>query len=388
MTSPPIRVLLIDDDESDYLMTRALLGQLEGSAPEVEWAASAEDGLRKLVERRHDVCLLDYFLGEETGLDLLRKARAQGIRTPVILLTGKGSRDLDLEAMRTGAVDYLVKGNRDPESMERSLRYAVERHRAQEALRQSEERHRGMFDHLPLGLYRVTEEGEYLEANPALIRALDFPEREALRRNYASNFFVHARDRDRFFRTISEQGVVLGFETELVTANGRRIRVRNTARVQRGPAGSIEYVEGTVEDVTGGGSSGAMEEDALAFRALLERALTGVLRVDGDGRVGEANASALRLLGRDERQLRNEVLWDLFNHADAPAIAGAIDRIGRGSLESITLATRVEREGGQSSPIRLTLAAISGSSIGGEDRILVLVEEPSGVLGSLSGHRA
>lgn len=105
--------------------------------------------MKLLAERRHDVCLLDYFLDRGTGVDLLEQARSQAIRTPIILLTGKGRRDVDLQAMKSGAADYLVKGTGDAEALERSLRYAVERHRAQKALRQSEERHRGMFDHPP-----------------------------------------------------------------------------------------------------------------------------------------------------------------------------------------------------------------------------------------------
>src|SRR5690606_16479820 len=123
------------------------------------------------------------------GLDLVREAKERRVRAPMIMLTGRGTREVDLEAMRAGAADYLVKGRIDPDALERSIRYALERRRAQEALRDSEERHRGMFDHLPIGLYRATPGGEFMDANPALVRILGYPDPQTLRDVHSRNLF-------------------------------------------------------------------------------------------------------------------------------------------------------------------------------------------------------
>ena len=100
---------------------------------------------RRSLRGQQSVCLLDYHLGERTGLELLREAVARGCRTPIILLTGNGDREIDVEAMKAGAADYLVKGRFDAHSLERSIRYtigfAVQRQRTLEALRRSEERY-------------------------------------------------------------------------------------------------------------------------------------------------------------------------------------------------------------------------------------------------------
>lgn len=130
----PIRVLLIDDDEDEFHLTRQLLDEVEGQRFCLDWVSRYEEGLEAIGRNAHDVYLLDYRLGARTGLELLREAIARGAQAPFILLTGKGDRDVDLEAMKAGAADYVVKGWNSA-LMERSIRYAIERKRAEDALR-------------------------------------------------------------------------------------------------------------------------------------------------------------------------------------------------------------------------------------------------------------
>ena len=128
MHNEPVRVLLVDDDEDDYVLTRALLAEGFGALT-VDWASTRAAGLAKLLDGDYDVALVDYNLGAETGVDLLRAARARGSRTPVIMLTGQNDRATDLNAMHAGAADYLVKGRVTGDLLERAIRYARERHR-------------------------------------------------------------------------------------------------------------------------------------------------------------------------------------------------------------------------------------------------------------------
>jgi signal transduction histidine kinase len=132
---PTLRILLVDDDEDDYLLTRDLLAEIPACGIDLEWAAGYDAGLDALREDRHDVFLFDYRLGRRNGVELLAEAVSRGCRAPAILLTGQGERDVDIEAMRAGAADYLVKGKIDSATLERSIRYAVERKRDQDALR-------------------------------------------------------------------------------------------------------------------------------------------------------------------------------------------------------------------------------------------------------------
>lgn len=126
------KVLLIDDDEDDYIMTREFLSEAEEFVFKLNWVDNYQDGLAEISKKQHDVYLLDYRLGKENGLELLQAALNLGCIKPIILLTGVGDRDIDQEAMTAGASDYLVKGNTlSGTLLERSIIHAMERKRAE-----------------------------------------------------------------------------------------------------------------------------------------------------------------------------------------------------------------------------------------------------------------
>jgi len=116
-----IRVLLVDDDEDDYFLTRELLAKSEGQRFELHWAATYEAGLQEMQRGAHDVYLVDYRLGERNGVELVGEACAGGCGAAFVLLTGQGDRDLDVEAMRVGVVDYLTKGQLTAPLLERAM---------------------------------------------------------------------------------------------------------------------------------------------------------------------------------------------------------------------------------------------------------------------------
>ncbi|HEY9674934.1 MAG TPA: response regulator [Waterburya sp.] len=136
MDNYPVKVLLVDDDEDDYILTRDLLSESQGTRFELEWVNTWDLALEVMGQNQHEVYLLDYRLGEYNGLDLLRQAIANGCRAPIILLTGQGDREIDVEAMKAGAADYLDKTQIRAPWLERSIRYALERRRAEQKIRE------------------------------------------------------------------------------------------------------------------------------------------------------------------------------------------------------------------------------------------------------------
>ena len=138
MNNKTIKVLLIDDDEDDYILTRELFSLVKIGKYELNWASSYHEGLTIAGRGEHHVCLVDYRLGERSGVQLIREARDSRLNTPMILLTGQGDHDVDVEAMEAGATDYLVKDETSPARLERTIRYAVklntERCQAEEEL--------------------------------------------------------------------------------------------------------------------------------------------------------------------------------------------------------------------------------------------------------------
>lgn len=125
-----VQILLVEDDEDDYVMTRDLLEDVVGTRYELCWAATYELGLNKIHEQDFDVHLFDYRLGARTGLELLEACHQAGSSVPVIMLTGQSNHATDLQAMQAGAADYLIKGQIDPDQLERAIRYALQRARA------------------------------------------------------------------------------------------------------------------------------------------------------------------------------------------------------------------------------------------------------------------
>jgi len=165
MCAASIKILLLDDDEDDYLITRDLISQIRDRQYHLEWINNYDDGLAAIKRNQHDLCLLDYRLGERTGLELLRESQPFKARLPLILLTGQGDQEIDVEAMKAGAADYLVKGKLTPDTLERAMRYAIERKRAQETLRHERDFVSRIMETSPSGIVVTDCEGKITFAN-------------------------------------------------------------------------------------------------------------------------------------------------------------------------------------------------------------------------------
>lgn len=162
MNDEVIRVLLVEDDEDDFILIRELLSEVKRTKYELEWVPTYEMALERMVCGANQVYLLDYRLGARNAIDLLRGMQERGCNAPMILVTGHENYDVDFEAMRLGATDYLVKSQLNGPLLDRSIRYALERWRAEEALRKA-------HDELELRVRERT--AELAAANEALERS-------------------------------------------------------------------------------------------------------------------------------------------------------------------------------------------------------------------------
>jgi PAS domain S-box-containing protein/putative nucleotidyltransferase with HDIG domain len=138
MDEKKLRILVVDDDEEDYLIVRRVLAGADDGPYCFEFAPTADMARAALADARHDVALVDYRLGADDGLDLVREASAAGCPVPLILLTGRGAPEVGDEALRAGATDYIPKGRFDADGLARAIRHAVLRRRVEDRLRSSE----------------------------------------------------------------------------------------------------------------------------------------------------------------------------------------------------------------------------------------------------------
>jgi PAS domain S-box-containing protein len=169
------RILLVDDDEDDYFLTKQMLSKSQHRKVTLEWAPNYASGEELLNSSRYDAVLVDYDLGSHTGIQLIREFEGKGYPSPFILYTGRGSYEIDMEAMQAGATLYLTKNEVSSLTLERFIRYAIEHKEVEERLRESLDENRGqrellqaIVDKAPLGIAVVDgEDLRVVEANPA-----------------------------------------------------------------------------------------------------------------------------------------------------------------------------------------------------------------------------
>jgi signal transduction histidine kinase len=129
-----IRLLLIDDDPDDYLLTKEVVAEIPGGNYTLDWVRDYDSGIEAICKGEHDVYLVDYRIGEKSGIDLWYEARKRVCSGPMILLTGQSAIEIDLEAFSAGATDFLEKDKLDAKLLERSIRYAIRQHETERAL--------------------------------------------------------------------------------------------------------------------------------------------------------------------------------------------------------------------------------------------------------------
>lgn len=220
----PLRVLIIDDDEDDYVVIRDLLSEIRGGRFKLEWVPNPADAEEGLLAGRHDVCLMDYRLGARTGLEVMKELIAKGLRTPLIILTGFGEREVDLETMRLGAADYLVKSEVTAPLLERSIRYALHRARNLEVVREREESIRSLLDSTFEGILVHDAQGTVLAANRALSKIFGYEASDLL--GGSLSIYFNEADCARLLGAQSE----IRFETIGKRRDDRSIQLEVSAR--------------------------------------------------------------------------------------------------------------------------------------------------------------
>ncbi|MCI0538108.1 MAG: PAS domain-containing protein, partial [Verrucomicrobiales bacterium] len=176
-----VKVLLVDDDQDSYLLTRRMLNKIDG-AFQIDWASSFESGLESVARHAHDVYLFDYRLGAHNGLELLRQALAIGCKKPIIMLTTENP-EVDAEAMRLGAADFLNKERLDASLLERSIRYSIKQFSTLRALRESQAQLGSFMQNVPCALYMKDLQGRYVYVNGVCEKLFNRPPLECTGKN-------------------------------------------------------------------------------------------------------------------------------------------------------------------------------------------------------------
>lgn len=251
MEKQKINLLLVDDDEDDFLLTSEYLQEIKDKVINVTWVPTFEKGVDEIKRNCHDILIFDFLLGGRNGIDLLIAARQLGCESPVILLTGRGDHKTDMEAMKLGASDYLVKNELDTEKLDRSIRYALERAAASRALKLSEEKYRNIFEKSRDMIYITDINGNFIDFNESAIRIFGYSREELLTLD-AKELYYNQEDRFNFLELINKTGAVSNHEIILKHKSGEKRFCLVSGTIQRvsGSAGDTINYLGMIHDIT------------------------------------------------------------------------------------------------------------------------------------------
>jgi PAS domain S-box-containing protein len=174
-----LRVLLVEDNVLDAKFITGLL-RLPTAALQCQHVTRLAEALDHLEKNSPDVILLDLNLEDSAGYDTFYRIRQAAFRAAILVLSGSDDEDLAIRTVREGAQDYLVKGTFDGRLLLRSIRYAIERKRSEEALRQSQATVRAIFENSVEGIVIFDDDGICLEANAAAGALINLPRKELI----------------------------------------------------------------------------------------------------------------------------------------------------------------------------------------------------------------
>src|SRR5262245_54645422 len=293
MSQERLKILLIEHDPGFTHAIGEMLGQARELSADFSSAPDLRAGFQVLNRNNIDVVVLDVSVPDGAGLANIALLKAEAPRLTIIAAGDSDDETVAVEAVQAGAQDYLVKSQLTPGWLERSIRYAIERHRMDMALWAAEEKFHGIFDHLTEGIFQTTPDGNYLLANAALARIYGYASPEELMRSLTDigqSLYVQGGRRDEFVQLMQERDTIIGFESQIYRKDGSVIWISENCRAIRDAQGKLLYYEGTVEDIT---QRRQAEQDLRnsesLYHSLVETMPQNVFRKDLQGRFTFAN---------------------------------------------------------------------------------------------------
>jgi PAS domain S-box-containing protein len=304
----PIRVLLVEDNPGDARLILELLREAESYEFDMERVDGLEAALDRLTRAGVDVVLLDLGLPDSQGLETFRRARRRAPDEAIVVISGLNDEQVALEAVRSGAQDYLVKGRIEGDLLARVIRYAIERKRADEALRAREAHYRTILENIGDGVFIADREGRHLDVNPRACELTGYSREELLRIGIADTYPPEEREAAAGRLAEIAAGRLQFYERPLLRKDGGVILVETNARVL--PDGRLLS---TVRDIT--------------ERRSLEEQLRHAQKMEAVGRLAGGVAHDF-----------NNVLSVIFGNLDLMAEDLPADSVARQDLQEVNKA--------------------------------------------------
>ncbi|MFP4007337.1 MAG: response regulator [Spirulinaceae cyanobacterium] len=245
-----LQLLLIDDNPDDRLLVLRELSR-EFSDFRTQEIKNARDFNQALEKGDFNLVITDYQLCWTNGLEILHAIKDRYPNCPIIMFTGTGSEEIAVQAMKAGLDDYVIKSPSHYIRLASAVRLVWERSQQRLALEESEQRYRRLFEGVPVGLYRVSVEGEFLDANHALVQMLGYDSKTQLLDQARLEHHLSTAAREKWESKLQNQQMVKDLETQLKRQDQTLIWVRHSARaIDDRENHQLLYYEGAIEDIT------------------------------------------------------------------------------------------------------------------------------------------
>lgn len=348
------RILIVDDDEDDFFITADHLKQIDNYEFTIDWCYNYKKALEHLDKRTHDIYFVDYRLGAKTGLDLLKEAIKLKIEDPIILLTGKGNKDIDIEAMQIGATDYLVKTELNSEKLERCIRYALERTTYLKALRANERKYRNIFEQSKDAVFTATTGLQFKDVNSRTAELTGYTTDE-LTQLTVYDLIEYESQRISLQKLIGQEIDIDNLELDVVTKSKEKKTCNLSASKEIDDRGEV-YIQGILHDITylKRAEKINLQIEKLAATGRLIRTLAHEVR----NPLNNINMSVEQLMQEDNKEMipvyleivhRNsdrigDLITELLNSSrpselefERTSLQGVLDEAITGALDRITL---------------------------------------------------
>ena len=248
LSKQAIKILIIDDDEDDFFITSDYLRQIDEYNLTIDWCFKFGEAVAHLKQRSHHMYFVDYRLGAKTGLDFLKEAVQSGCEEPIVLLTGKGNKEVDIEAMQMGATDYLVKTELNTDKLERCIRYALERTEYLKALRANERKYRNIFELSKDAVFIADSALFFKDMNSATSELLGYTKQELLQKSIYE-LITDPSIKKLLQHCLHEEGEVNDLELDLVTKAGDKRSCMFSLTAPLETTEAVSY-QGLIHDIT------------------------------------------------------------------------------------------------------------------------------------------
>jgi len=330
---PTYKILLIDDDEDEYIILDDLLYDIQDKEYKIDWVKKYDEALSALQSNHYDVALVDYRLGTESGINLIKQAVTDRIETPLILMTGQEQREVDENALLAGAADYLIKGQFDAPQIDRAIRYTVEGARVQKRLQESERRMAMAFEAAKIGTWDwdIVTGNIIWSSNIMSIVGFDLNELASKSIEYPN--FIHPDDLNEFSNSLRKSvinGSDFWMEYRLISPKGVARWVEIRGQTIRRETRSVRMI-GTIMDISERKKAlQALQMNEDRLKTVISNLPIILFVLDEEGIFTLSEGKGLETLGLAPGQVVGQEMRELYK--DVPRILNNIDVVFSGKI--------------------------------------------------------